>query len=38
MIMYRKKLKNNVKNECIRYNNNIENMKNCYKFVKCQDY
>ena len=31
MIMYRKKFKNNVKNEFIRYDNNIENMKNFIK-------
>ena len=31
MIMYRKKLKNNVKNEFIRYDDNIENMKNLIK-------
>ena len=29
--MYRKKFKNNVKNEFIRYVNNIENMKNFIK-------
>ena len=31
MIMYRKKFKNNVKNVLIRYNDNIENMKNFIK-------
>ena len=31
MIMYRKKFKNNVKNEFIRHDNNIENMKNFIK-------
>ena len=31
MIMYRKKLKNNVKNEFIRYDDNIENIKNLIK-------
>ena len=29
--MYRKKFKNNVKNEFTYYNNNIENMKNFIK-------
>ena len=29
--MYRKKFKNNVKNEFIRYDDNIENMKNLIK-------
>ena len=31
MIIYRKKFKNNVKNEFIRYNDNIKNMKNLIK-------
>ena len=31
MIIYRKKFKNNVKNEFIRYENNIKNMKNLIK-------
>ena len=31
MIIYRKKFKNNVKNEFIRYDDNIENMKNLIK-------
>ena len=31
MIIYCKKLKNNVKNEFIRYDNNIKNMKNFIK-------
>ena len=31
MIMYRKKLKNNVKNEFIRYDDNIKNMNNFIK-------
>ena len=31
MIIYRKKFKNNVKNEFIRYDDNIENMNNFIK-------
>ena len=31
MIMYRKKLKNNVKNKFMRYDDNIKNMKNLIK-------
>ena len=31
MIIYRKKLKNNIKNKFIRYDDNIENMKNFIK-------
>ena len=31
MIIYRKKFKNNVKNEFIRYDNNIKNIKNFIK-------
>ena len=31
MIMYRKKFKNNVKNEFMRYDDNIENMNNFIK-------
>ena len=31
MIIYRKKFKNNVKNEFMRYDNNIENMNNFIK-------
>ena len=33
MIIYRKKLKNYVKNEFIRYDDNIENMKNLIKIL-----